>query len=463
MQREEKHSIYSPSSIESYLIYQCFRSRSLTKIQAVSHVAATLEKSGASALDKGIPFGFRPDSVNTSGARVNILDEALHFPLLLLKESALAYNIAAMAAWCSANRFLIAPHGKTTMTPRIFERQIEAGAWAITVATASQAAICVQMGIKRILIANQVVGRANIRSLAAMMNADSALDILCLVDSIEGIELLSSEWRSSGIDRPIGVLVEMGHVGWRTGARSLESALQLCAQTARHSPTLQFRGIEGFEGLAHAAQSEEEGKLAAGFLAGIAAFGKALQSYRPVPNEPLLVSVGGSGFLDSVWQFAQEMQEHVQIVIRSGCYVTHDHGYYAGKLVAAHQRSDRRANLPSFKPALELWSLVQSKPEEGLAILNFGKRDCSYDVGLPIPLFAQRLQQTNPRIDLRNATVFECNDQHAYLKGPGIDQLQVGDQVCCGISHPCTAFDKWRVLPVVDDSYDLLDIYRTYF
>jgi D-serine dehydratase len=182
----------------------------LTKILAVSDERAGLEKSGASVVDKGIPFGFKSGLPVASQASVNILDEAMHFPLLVLKEPALAYNIAAMATWCAANNFLIAPHGKTTMTPRIFERQIAAGAWAITVATASQAAVCAEMGVKRILIANQVVGRANIRSLAAMMNADSALDILCLVDSLEGIEILTSEWQSAGVHRPIGVLVEMG-------------------------------------------------------------------------------------------------------------------------------------------------------------------------------------------------------------------------------------------------------------
>src|ERR1700722_5155570 len=162
----------------------------MMKILADLNVRERLEKSGASRLDKGIPFEFRFESAIASESRVNILEEALHFPLLLLKESALEYNLAAMAKWCAANNFLIAPHGKTTMTPRIFERQIKAGAWAITVATASQAAICAEVGIRRILIANQVVGRANVRSLAAIMKADPALEILCLIDSVEGIEFL---------------------------------------------------------------------------------------------------------------------------------------------------------------------------------------------------------------------------------------------------------------------------------
>jgi D-serine dehydratase len=424
---------------------------------AASSVTEGLKRNGASLLDKSIPFGF-----NFEASEVNILKDGLHFPLLLLKETALAYNLAAMAEWCAANNFLIAPHGKTTMTPRIFERQMEAGAWAITVATVSQAAICVEIGIKRVLIANQVVGRANLRSLAAMMKADPALDVLCLVDSSEGIEFLTSEWQAAGANRPLGVLVEMGRRGWRTGARSVASARELCAEILRHPQALRLRGIEGFEGLAHAPEPEEEVCQVRQFLADVAALGKKVQSLHWAGKEPLLLSIGGSSFLDAVWEVGQQMREDFQIVIRSGCYVTHDHGCYAQKLAAAQQRSNGQAHLPAFRPALELWSHVQSKPEEGLAILNFGKRDCSYDIELPIPLFAHNLN-SGRRIDLSTATVFNTNDQHAHLRGPGSEHLRVGDQVCCGISHPCTAFDKWRVLPVVDDSYNLLDLYRTYF
>jgi D-serine dehydratase len=430
---------------------------------ADTSVRERLEKSGASLLDKGIPFGFQFDSATASESRINILKESLHFPLLILKESALSYNLAAMAEWCAANNFLIAPHGKTTMTPRIFERQIKAGAWAITVATVSQATICAETGIRRILIANQVVGRANIRSLAAMMMADPGLEFLCLVDSADGIEFLSSEWQAAGVHRPLGVLVEMGHQGWRTGARSLEAGLQLCGEVWKHPQTLRFRGIEGFEGSAHASEPAEEGRQAKQFLGEVGALAKAVENVHRASSEPLLLTVGGSSFLDAVWEFGRQMQGDFQVVIRSGCYVTHDHGHSAQKLDAARHRGDSEANLPMFRPALELWSHVQSKPEEGLALLNFGKRDCSYDIGLPIPLFAQGFNSGERRVDLPNASVVNCNDQHAHLRGPGIEQLRVGDQVCCGISHPCTAFDKWRILPVVDDDYNVLDIYRTYF
>ena len=301
----------------------------MSKTLMSSSVKEGLQRSGASLLDKSIPYGFDFDSASKS--RVNILQDGLHFPLLVLKETALAFNLAAMAEWCAANKFLIAPHGKTTMTPRIFERQMEAGAWAITVATVSQAAVCVETGIKRVLIANQVVGRANLRSLAAMMKADPTLDVLCLVDSPEGIEFLTSEWQAAGAGRPIGVFVEMGRQGWRTGARSVESARELCVEVLQHPQTLRLRGIEGFEGLAHAPEPGEEVKQVKQFLADLAALGKDVQSLPRANKEPLLLSFGGSGFLDAVWEVGRQMRGDFQVVIRSGCYVTHDHGAYARK------------------------------------------------------------------------------------------------------------------------------------
>ena len=122
------------------------------------------------------------------------------------KVETLAYNLKAMAEWCAANGFWIAPHGKTTMTPGIFERQLQAGAWGMTVATASQALICARMGISRILIANQVVGRANMRSLAAVAKAN--LGARFAVDE-PGHDHLAQKWGQL-FQRPIDVDGEQG-------------------------------------------------------------------------------------------------------------------------------------------------------------------------------------------------------------------------------------------------------------
>ena len=90
-----------------------------------------------------------------------------------------------------------------------------------------------------------------------------------------------------------------------------------------------------------------------------------------------------------------------------------------------------------------------------------GKRDVPFDIGLPRPVVA------SSRGELRGVEgameIFDLNDQHAYLRLPREDGLAVGDLVGCGISHPCTAFDKWRLIPVVDDDYTVIDAVHTFF
>jgi len=58
-------------------------------------------------------------------------------------------------------------------------------------------------------------------------------------------------------------------------------------------------------------------------------------------------------------------------------------------------------------------------------------------------------------------TITGLNDQHAYLhfdaQAPAHEQPLVGGLVGSGISHPCTTFDKWRWMPVVNDSYHVTD------
>ena len=111
---------------------------------------------------------------------------------------------------------------------------------------------------------------------------------------------------------------------------------------------------------------------------------------------------------------------------------------------------------------MEVWGAVLSLPEPGLALLGFGKRDVSYDLGLPLPRLVKSGTEAVRRVR-GEASIFALNDQHAYMRLAAEEDLRVGDLVGCGISHPCTAFDKWRLIPVVDDEYRVLDAVLTYF
>jgi D-serine dehydratase len=117
-----------------------------------------------------------------------------------------------------------------------------------------------------------------------------------------------------------------------------------------------------------------------------------------------------------------------------------------------------------LRAALEVWAVVQSCPEPGLAIVNAGKRDVSTDWGLPVVRKWLRAGDAAPQAAPEGWQIDKLNDQHAYLRfsadaaGP-----QVGDRVAIGISHPCTTFDKWRWMAVVDDSYTVVDAITTAF
>ncbi len=403
------------------------------------------------SLEKGVPYG----TGDASRRRWNLLGGDLQFPLLVLKESALAANIRNMAEWCRANGFLLAPHGKTTMCPAIWQRQIDAGAWGITVAHANQAAVAVRAGVSRVLIANQITGAAAARSVACAISEVAGLEVYCLADRVESVGQLGVNLRAARPSRPVYVLVEWGRPHWRTGARSIEQAVRVFQEIARYPDVLHCAGVEGFEGLSHAESSADAAGEVGDFLKGAIRLAETIESRLNGADLPLF-SIGGSAFLDMVREAGAELAGRFRIVVRSGCYVTHDHGTYQARVSQALERAGG-ATLPRFTPALELWSLVQSLPDPGVAILTFGKRDCSYDAGLPAPLFAMPRRRT-----LDGCRIVALNDQHAYLSGD-TGGLSVGDLVCCGISHPCTAFDKWRVIPVVNDDYDVLDWYRTYF
>jgi D-serine dehydratase len=97
-----------------------------------------------------------------------------------------------------------------------------------------------------------------------------------------------------------------------------------------------------------------------------------------------------------------------------------------------------------------------------------GKRDASYDIDLPLPLYTHKIGQPQVLEPLAGECKIEkMNDQHAYLRipkdSPLCQSMQVGDLVACGISHPCTTFDKWPLLLVVNDNYQVVSAINTFF
>lgn len=406
---------------------------------------------------KGIPGKVSPFRLGDIGKQQwNILNQDLPLPLLVLKESALEQNLKRFQRYCENKGVDLAPHGKTTMCPQLFQKQIEHGAWGMTVATVSQMQVYRSIGLQRILLANQLVGRQAIETVVQYLNDDPEFEFFSLVDSVGLVEYLAQELDRAGLKKPLRLLLEFGQMGGRCGCRSFNEARQICQALASRPDLFTLVGFELYEGILSTASKAQQ------FLDESIKWIQDLADEISPSCPEILLTAGGSHYFDLVVQSFQSLNisRPRRMVLRSGCYLTHDHGAYED----AQEKGKERGNWPSdLQPALELWSCVQSRPEDTLAILTMGKRDCPYDAGMPVVQGLYRPGTGWMNVDVSAVEVTHLNDQHGYLKLPADSSLRVGDMVMCGISHPCTAFDKWKFIPGVDDQYNVVTGYRTFF
>src|SRR6266511_2757177 len=321
-------------------------------------------------------------------------------PLLTLDESALAHNLTAMADWCAAAGVELAPHGKTTMAPALWQRQLAAGACAITVANVPQLHVAHAFGVTRIVFAGSLLDPAALRWVAAQPN----LNPMSWVDSQRSVALMDGVLRECGAERPWDVCVELGAVGARTGCRDADTAVAV-ARAVRAAPALRLVGTAGYEG----AIARDASPAILGPLAG----------------------------------------DQTRVVLRAGAYLVHDDGFYR------EVTPSTRGAGPAFRSAMHAWARVVSRPEPELALLDVGRRDVPFDQGLPVPQA------------LAGGRVTALNDQHAFVTLPADGGPLVGEVVRLGLSHPCTALDKWTLIPVLDNVDGpepvVVSLIRTYF
>ncbi|AJC53604.1 alanine racemase [Streptomyces sp. 769] len=370
-------------------------------------------------------------------------------PELRLDLGALEHNVQLMADWCSMNRLELCPHIKTTMTRPVVELQLAAGAWGVTVATARQAGIALSWGVRRILIANQVVHPADLALLRQCLDTTPGLELYCLVDSAAGLQ--HARAALNGADNPLRILVDVGVPGGRTGVRSAVEAHELGAAVATAGDGVLLAGVAGYEGVR---PNLRDAATLAAVDAHCRTTADAFASLATLYQTPRQVfSMGGSAFPDRVADTAADLARqlrdlHLVPVLRSGCYVTHDHGTYA-----------QVSPLPGLRPALTVRAVVLSTPEPGTAVVGAGKRELPYDAGLPV-LLATYTATGTPR-PAAQATAAQIYDHHLVLTDT--HNLDVGDTVDLGISHPCSAFDRWPDIAVTGDDGDVRDVWHPQF
>ncbi|NVI88550.1 alanine racemase [Actinomadura sp. BRA 177] len=401
--------------------------------------------------DEVLDWRFKAIPASAQGMTVDAAREArlpldgFGTPLLTLDAGALDHNVRAMADWADEAGLLLAPHGKTTMAPALWRRQLDAGAWGITVANLPQLRVARAFGVRRVVYASTLLDPPGLAWLAGELDDNLDFEFVSWVDSVRSVELMDEALRLVRSQRPVDVCVELGGPHGRTGVRDDGDAREVAA-AVRKALKLRLVGIGGYEGaLAH--DASEPGRVSVdAYLRRLANLYRGLK-YEV--DEPM-VTAGGSAFFDQVAHVLGGLGG--KVVLRSGAYIIHDDGFYRD--ISPFSRG---VGSP-LRSAMHAWGRVVSRPEPALALLDVGKRDVPFDEGLPEP---QLVRGKGP---LDGARITALNDQHAYLRDSSAEE---GDVVRLGLSHPCTALDKWTMIPVVDDADArrprVVDYVRTFF
>ncbi|MFC8091504.1 amino acid deaminase [Streptomyces sp. NPDC057301] len=405
---------------------------------------------------KGLP----PDAdgltvAELAAQRRNLFTDGFATPVLALSAERLEHNLDLMETYATRHGLAFAPHGKTSMAPQLFQRQIEHGAWGITLAVPHQVRVARAYGTERIFLANELVDAAALRWIAGELTADPQFRLICYVDSVRGVQQMDAALSGAGATRPLDVVVELAAGdGARTGVRT-EAECAAAADAVAAVSTLRLVGVAGYEGEVPDANPERVHAWLRRLVSLAAEFDK---SGRFAGLDEIVVSAGGSAWFDAVADVFDEIPElslPVLKLLRSGAYVSHDDGHYR-KLTPFNRVPQEGA----LEPAFRLWAQVVSRPTPDQAFVNAGKRDAAYDLDLP---FAQVVRRDGPERPATGILVTALSDQHAWLRTTEEADLEVGDWLGMGLSHPCTSFDKWQLIPVAEADGTVVDYIRTFF
>lgn len=389
--------------------------------------------------------------------RRNLFTDGFTTPVLALSAERLEHNLQLMETYATRHGLAFAPHGKTSMAPQLFHRQIEYGAWGVTLAVPHQVRVARAFGIQRVFLANELVDPAALKWVASELAADPCFRLICYVDSVRGVELMDAALSGSGSQRPVDVVVELAAGdGARTGVRT-EAECATVADAVAAMDTLRLVGVAGYEGEVPDANPERVHAWLCRLVALAADFDKAGR-FAAAGVDEIVVSAGGSAWFDAVadvFDRIPELSLPVCKLLRSGAYVSHDDGHYR-RITPFNRVPDEGALHPAFR----LWAQVVSRPSPEQAFINAGKRDAAYDLDLP---FAQVVRSGAEERPATGITVTGLSDQHGWLRTTPEADLRVGDWLGLGLSHPCTSFDKWQLIPLVEADGTVIDYVRTFF
>jgi len=407
-----------------------------------------VEQSFSSKVIESTFKGFPIDSYGKTleqflATKPNLFTSNFQFPIMVIKEKSLKNNIDRMATFCKSVGAELAPHVKTTMSPQIAQMQTDAGAFSLTIANFWQASIFLNFGFKKLIIANEVLDPAAIVAISNI-NKGKLAEIIFYVDSLAGLEIVKKHTPDQGEQN---LFIEIGTDDGRGGVRDLDDVTLIASGIAADS-RLKLRGVTGFEGaVPQAARNRKGEKRISKFCQKIVAAADRAYPYKS--DDQFIITAGGSAYFEIVADELNKFAKPKILLLRSGGYVTHDSKYY-------EEIYPFRGSEQTFKAAIEVWAQIISSPEPNFGVLNLGKRDIGNDLHNPIP-FAQYASG----LTAFSGQVEKLNDQHGFLRSK--QDFAVSQLIGLAISHPCTTFDKWRLIPLVNENYDVVDCLYTFF
>ena len=338
----------------------------------VTLTLAALEAEPLPGTLKGLPAVAEGVPLSGLGALgLSLLAGDLPLPAAILKESALTHNARWMREFTARAGVSLAPHGKTTMAPQLFQRQFDEGAWGMTAATAAHVRTYRRFGVPRVVLANQLIGKADLELVFRELEASPDFDFYLLVDSAAGLDVLRRAAVERGLKRPLQVLLEVGTPGGRTGVRTMADGVALGRLIRDAAPTIVLRGVEAFEGVY---SGDDTARVELGALTMIETVAELTRlgcAEGWFAADEVLLTAGGSAFFDMAAKTLASVEaagtgHALRVVLRSGCYLSHDSLQYERMQDRMRQRGGGRGGAGAgLGNAIEVWGVVESVAAPG--------------------------------------------------------------------------------------------------
>ena len=330
-------------------------------------------------------------------------------PALVVDHKILLGNITKMAEFCKKHYIGVRPHFKTHKCVEIAKLQLKAGAVGITVQTIDEAEALVKGGIKKVLLANELVDANKIRRFLKLVKKGN--ELIIAVENEKNLKLLDALAGKAGktINALVEVDVGMNRCGTKPGAKTLEFVLKVL-----RCRNIVFKGLQGYEGHTVLIPGRKERAAASGASLKALVDTKVLLLENRIDCE--IVTAGGTGTYDLTG-----LNPNITD-IQPGSYVYMDakYGTVSG----------------DFRKTLYVLATILCRRDNGDYIGDAGHKALTSEFGMPKLL--------EPK-----GEILKLNEEHCRLKIENRKHKKI-KQVKITPSHCCTTVNLYDNIYVVD-------------